>query len=383
MIVAGVMSGTSADGIDVAIAEIMGSGFRLRFHLLTHEHFPYPLNVRKAVLGAMNASSISVADISRLNFFLPELYSEAILKAAKRTRRKLDLIGCHGQTIYHQSEAESYLGKKLTCTWQLGEGGIVAARTGVPVVTDFRPSDMAAGGNGAPLVPFFDYVAYRHATRGRIAQNIGGIANLTAIPAGASPKQVFAFDTGPGNMLIDGCMELLLKKPYDSSGKIAAKGQILEHVVKAVMRERYFQLTPPKTTGREQFGREFVSRFMRLCGAAKKEDVIATATALTARSIAEAISRFVITKRAAYRDLIVGGGGAQNPTLMALLSEAVKPLGLTVTTTQEFGVPAEGKEALAFALLAYETWNRRPSNVPSATGAARPSVLGKISFPPA
>jgi anhydro-N-acetylmuramic acid kinase len=381
MIVAGVMSGTSADGIDVAIAEIMGRGFNLRFKLRGHEHFDYPAAVRRAILPIMNAHTASVADLSRLNFLLGELYADAVLTTAKRTRSKPALIGCHGQTIYHQGESATFLGKKLACTWQIGEGAVVAARTRTPVVSDLRPADMAAGGKGAPLVPFFDYIAYRHRTRGRILQNIGGIANLSAIPAGAPATKVAAFDTGPGNMVIDACTERLFRKPYDAGGKIAARGTVVESVVKTVLRERYFQLTPPKTSGREEFGREFAAHFLRLCGKARKEDVIATATALTARSIAEAISRFVIEKRAAYKDLIVAGGGAKNETLMRMLAELVAPFGLSVSKTSDFGVPSEAKEALAFAVMAYESWHRRPANLPSATGAARPAILGKISFP--
>lgn len=381
MIVAGLMSGTSADGIDVSVAEIMGRGFNLRFKLLTHEHIAYPAAVRKAVLEAMNASDISVAHLSRLNYLLGDLYADSVKRTIKGTRIKPDLIGCHGQTIYHQAETENFLGKQIACTWQLGEGAEIASEIGVPVVSDFRPADLVAGGKGAPLVPFFDYVAYRHRTRGRILQNIGGIANLTAIPAGARPEQVHAFDTGPGNMVIDACMEELFGKRYDSGGKVAARGQVLEPVLKAIMRERYFQLSPPKTAGREEFGREFAGRFLRRCGRVAKENVIATATALTARSIAEAISRFVLEKRATYKEIIVGGGGAKNATLMSMLQDAVKPFSLTITTTEEFGIPSEAKEALAFALLAYETWHRRPSNIPSATGAARSAILGKISYP--
>jgi anhydro-N-acetylmuramic acid kinase len=253
----------------------------------------------------------------------------------------------------------------------------------VPVISDFRPADMGVRGNGAPLVPFFDFVTYRHRTRGRILLNLGGIANLTAIPAGARAEKVVAFDTGPGNMVIDACMERLFNKPYDTGGRIARQGKPLEQVLKVILRDRYFQLSPPKATGREEFGREFTARFLRLCGRAAKEDIVATATALTARSVTEAVSRFVLEKRAAYKELIVAGGGTHNATLMTMLTAGAEKFGLTVTTTDNFGVPSEAKEALAFAVLAYESWHRRPSNVPSATGAVRPAVLGKISFPPA
>ncbi|HYN16305.1 MAG TPA: anhydro-N-acetylmuramic acid kinase, partial [Terriglobales bacterium] len=314
--------------------------------------------------------------------------------------------GCHGQTLYHQGEPAPYLGKKVATTWQTGEGAIIAARVGAPVVSDFRPADMAAGGKGAPLVPFLDYLVYRDAQAGRIVQNLGGIANLTAIPAGASPEDVVAFDTGPGNMVVDAVMERLHGKPYDRDGRMAAKGKPLETVVKVLLQYSFFRRKPPKTAGREEFGREFVAAFLRCCGRARKEDVVATATALTARSIGEAVKRFVLFPSGAkahikaapngtakavpsrkqrgagatFSDYIISGGGARNRTLIAMLRAEVEPLGLTLRSSDAFGVPSATKEAVAFALLAYETWHRRPSNIPSATGARGPAVLGKISY---
>src|SRR5215469_5080744 len=219
------MSGTSADGVDVAFVRLRGLGSYLHFELLGHHHLEYPKPLRQAVLAAMNAGKTSVAELSRLNFRLGEFYAEAVLQAQKKTRvRVLDLVGCHGQTIYHQGEAAPYLGKKVTCTWQTGEGSVVAARLGVPVVSDFRPADMAAGGKGAPLVPFLDYLVFRDRRAGRIVQNLGGIGNLTAIPAAAGPGDVLAFDTGPGNMVIDQLAHVLFRRPYDRDGAIAASG---------------------------------------------------------------------------------------------------------------------------------------------------------------
>jgi anhydro-N-acetylmuramic acid kinase len=388
MIVAGVMSGTSGDGINVALVRV-NSSFRGRgrprhtgveFEFLAHAEWPYPKDVRRAVLAAMNAPRASVAELSRLNFLLGELYAEAVLAAQRRFRLKAELVGCHGQTLYHQGEAAPFLGRKLAVTWQTGEGAIVAARVGVPVVSDFRPADMAAGGQGAPLVPFLDYLLYRDERVGRIVQNIGGIANLTAIPAAATPEQVLAFDTGPGNMVMDAVTERLFGKPYDRDGRIAASGVVIEHVVGEELRAGFFRRKPPKTAGREQFGREFVQQFIRRCGRADKRDVVATATALTAGSIADALRRFVVRGRGRYTEFIVSGGGAKNATLMALLANELRPLGLRLRSSDEFGLPSEAKEAVAFALLAYQTWNRRPSNVPSATGAKRAAVLGKISY---
>jgi anhydro-N-acetylmuramic acid kinase len=383
VIVAGVMSGTSADGIDVALIRVMGRALRTRFELLAHQHFAYPAAVRRAVLAAMNARDISVADLARLNFLLGELYAEAVSKTVEHTGTKCDLVGCHGQTIYHQGDAKPFLGRKLAVTWQTGEGAIIAARCCVPVVSDFRPADMAVGGKGAPLVPFLDYVLFRHRRRGRIVQNIGGIANLTAIPAGAKPEQVIAFDTGPGNMVIDAVMERLYGKPFDRDGRIAARGHVLDVVVSEALRASFFRRKPPKTAGREEFGREFVSAFLRRCGRARKEDVVATATALTARSIAEAVRSLLPEGQSPklYRDFIASGGGTRNRTLMRMIEGELAEMGLRVRTSDDMGMLSEAKEAVAFALLAYETWRREPSNVPSATGARMPAVLGKLSYP--
>lgn len=385
MIVAGIMSGTSADGINVALVRFHSprrrrSSAALGFDLLAHAEYPYPKPVRNAVLASMNATRASVADLSRLNFLLGELYAEAVLLTQRRFRLKADLIGCHGQTIYHQGDAAPFLGRRLKATWQTGEGAIIAARTGVPVVSDFRPADIARGGKAAPLVPFLDYLLYRDQRIGRVAQNIGGIANLTAIPAGALPQNLIAFDTGPGNMVIDAVTDRLFHQRYDRDGHIAASGAVIEPVVSHFLRAPFFPRKPPKTAGREEFGRDFVRAFLQKCGRARKQDVVATATALTARSIADAVSRFVIKRRGSYRDLVVSGGGAKNSVLLAMLANELHPLGLMLRLSDEFGLPSEAKEAVAFAVLAYQTWHRQPSSVPSATGASKSAILGKISY---
>src|SRR5579863_10052964 len=324
MIVAGVMSGTSADGINVALVRIIPSS-RSRgtpsLHFLAHAEYPYPKQVRSAVLAAMNSPKASVADLARLNFLLAELYADAVLFTQRRFRLKAELVGCHGQTLYHQGEHASFLGRKLAVTWQTGEGAIVAARIGVPVVSDFRPADMAAGGKGAPLVPFLDYMLFRDPRVGRIVQNIGGIANLTAIPAGASPQDVIAFDTGPGNMVIDAVTQQLFGQPFDRNGKIAASGAWIEPVIVKILQREFFRRKPPKTAGREEFGREFVRDFLHMCGNARERDIVATATALTARSVADAVRR-LLPKRSPVRkgglgEMIVSGGGAKNARLMA------------------------------------------------------------------
>jgi anhydro-N-acetylmuramic acid kinase len=420
MIVAGVMSGTSADGIDVALVRVedaatpkSGRGGRTRrkesagqtrMKFLGHADFPYPADVRRRILLSMNSPRASVADLARLNFLLGELYAEAVIATQKRLRIKAELIGCHGQTLYHQGVPAPFLGRKLAVTWQTGEGAVVAARTGLPVVSDFRPADMSAGGKGAPLVPYLDYLLYRDPIYrdpkiGRIALNLGGIANLTAVKAAASLDQVVAFDTGPGNMVIDALAEQLFGQPCDRDGVLAASGRVLKDALDRFLNDAFFREKPPKTAGREQFGREFAREFLHACrppGAIKartktsaarsahrgieKRDVIATATALTVRSIGMAIERFILPK-GNFSELIVSGGGAKNPTLMAWLGNEIRRMGLRLRCSDEFGIPSSAKEAVAFAVMAYETWNRRPSNVPSATGAKRAVVLGKISYP--
>jgi anhydro-N-acetylmuramic acid kinase len=407
MIVAGVMSGTSADGIDVALiriglprgsrrARVSNINIRRRassqrasatgrnvIQLIGHAGYSYPAKVRAAILAAMNAPAAGVADLARLNFVLGELYSDAVLATQKRFRTKVDLVGCHGQTLYHQGERLPFAGKRVAATWQTGEGAVIAARLGVPVVSDFRPADLAAGGKGAPLVPYLDFLLFRGPKVGRIVQNIGGIANLTAIPANADVQDVFAFDTGPGNMVIDAVMEARFGRRFDRGGKIAASGKIVEPVLDQMLRHRFFRAKPPKTAGREEFGREFVREFLRGCKDAPKQNVVATATALTAYSIADAVRRFVISRSkngTSCREMIVSGGGAKNTTLVSMLAEQLAPLGVMMRFSDDFGLPSEAKEAVAFALLAYETWNRRPSNIPSATGAKCPAILGKISY---
>jgi anhydro-N-acetylmuramic acid kinase len=372
------MSGTSADGVDVALVRLTGRRSRIRFELISHRSFPYPPTVRKAVLNAMNAQAIAVSELARLNFLLAELYADCVQRTVSRAGVQLELVGCHGQTIYHQGKPAKYLGRKIACTWQIGDGSILAARLGAPVVSDFRPADMAAGGLGAPLVPFLDLLLFRHPRRGRIVQNIGGIGNLTAIPAAARPEQLRAFDTGPGNMVIDAICEQFFGLPFDDKGKLAAQGSVLTTVLAKQMKNPFFHRTGPRTAGREEFGRDYVRDFLTLCGQAKKHDILATATALTARSIATAIRG--LSKSDLYHDLFISGGGTRNRTLMEMIRNEVTPMGLDVSLTDAAGIPSQAKESVAFAMLAYQTWHREPSNVPGATGASREVILGKVSY---
>jgi anhydro-N-acetylmuramic acid kinase len=358
MRVAGVMSGTSLDGIDVAIVEIRGRSVRTVGFAST----PYPEEVRRAILAVSNTTTTTAA-ISRLNFRLGELYARAVMRL-ERKAGKVELIGCHGQTIYHEGGRH---------TLQIGEAAAIAERTGVPVVSDFRPRDIAAGGQGAPLVPFVDYRLFRHPRRTRVALNIGGIANITVIPAGARPEQVAAFDTGPGNMAIDGLVRAHTRDAhhYDRGGRIAARGRLNRDLLEELLRDPYYRRRPPKSAGREQYGVEFLER-MRQAGL-PFEDLVATATVLTAANIAIGVRQFVTGPA----DVIVSGGGAHNPQILAHLA-AYLP-GAAISTSADHGIGIDAKEAVAFAILAHETWSGRPSNLPSATGARRAVILGKLT----
>jgi len=389
MIVAGVMSGTSADGVDVALVRISGQSRGLRLKLLAHQHFAYPARVREAVLASMDASAARVADLARLNVLLGELYADAVATTIRRHRTRVDLVGCHGQTLYHQGDAAPFLGRPIATTWQTGEAAIIAQHLQIPIVSDFRPADMAAGGKGAPLVPLLDIAFYAHPRRLRVLQNIGGIANLTVIPPGehlGDTRKVIALDTGPGNMIMDECAQKLFGKSYDRNGAFAGKGKVIETVLARALAHPFFRRKPPKTAGREEFGRKFVSQFLSWCADADKHDVMATATALTANSILRGLKQALATARVSIpisgsgSDYVVSGGGVANRTLMRMISAQLEPLGFRVLTSDGLGMPSQAKEAAAFALLAYQTWNRRAGNVPTATGAKKPAILGKISY---
>ncbi len=404
MVVAGVMSGTSADGVDVALCRIAPGtheGDWPQVRLIGLLETAYPRLVRAAVLRVMEGEAVTAAEMSRLNWRLGEIYADCVEKAAELFGVRVGLVGCHGQTVQHETRARRALGAPVRSTWQMGEAAVVAERMRCPVVSDFRPADLAAGGEGAPLVPMLDYCLFRSAKVGRVLLNLGGIANLTAIPAGAGLEDVMAFDTGPGNMAIDHCMGSLFGKKYDRNGAVARRGRVLREVVERLLREGYFAAAAPKSCGREEFGAGFAERLIGMCRAAggTDADVVATATALTAESVIAAYRGFVVPHfeavgsepRSQNRDLghpvpwkteIFGaGGGAKNGTLMAMLREGFEEMGVQVRAMEELGVPAQAKEGVAFALLAWLTWNGLVGNVPAATGAKRKVVLGKVSWP--
>jgi len=417
MLVLGLMSGTSADGIDVALARISGAAPNLNAKLLDETSFEFPRPLRKEILRVAEQQPIRAGDLSQLNFRLGGIFAEAALAACGRFRvspRRVSLIGSHGQTIFHQGLASKYFGAPTASTLQIGEGSVIAARTGITTVSDFRPADMALGGQGAPLVPYVDYLLYRHPKLGRVSLNLGGIANITVIPAKAKPSEVFAFDTGPANMLIDALVQHFTdgRLRFDKDARLARSGRINPPLLKVLLQDPYLKRKPPKSTGREYFGVTYIKTLLALGQRyqAKPNDLIHTATAFTAASVADALDRFVLPNHRIHQ-LIVSGGGAHNPLLFEQLSAfAIAPLTalpkkalaemrlaapaqgfpprtkqvpfLSVLTSSRLGMPEDAKEAFAFALLAYETFHRRPANLPSATGARGPAILGKISYAP-
>jgi anhydro-N-acetylmuramic acid kinase len=384
MLVMGMMSGTSADGIDVALAEVRGAPPKLRSRLLRHTSRRMPGALRTEVLRIAEGASCTAGEISQLNFRLGMAFGEAAVSACREFRvalGRVQLIGSHGQTIFHQGRPVPFLGRATASTLQIGEPAVIAARTGVTTVGDFRVADMAEEGQGAPLVPYADYLLYRDEKIGRVSLNLGGIGNVTVLPAGAKPGQVVAFDTGPGNMLMDALVWHFTRKKqrYDRGARLARQGQVNERLLKELLRDPYLKLGPPKSTGREYYGRAYFQELLRLGKKhrAGPNDLIRTTTEFTVASVVDALKRFVL-RRTKIQQLIVSGGGARNPLVLAQLTAALTPM--EVLTSSKLGVPEEAKEAYAFALLAYETWNRRAGNLPSATGARRGVVLGKICW---
>jgi anhydro-N-acetylmuramic acid kinase len=378
------MSGTSADGIELALTRISGAPPHLNAKLLNHTSVSFPPKLRKEILRVAEQQPISAGSLSQLNFHLGEIFADAALTACRRFRiapKNIALIGSHGQTIFHQGQPAPYLGRKTASTLQVGEPAVIAARTGITTVADFRPADIAQGGQGAPLVPYADYVLYRHRKLGRVSLNLGGIANITVIPANGKPSQVFAFDTGPANMLIDALVAHFShnRQRFDKDARLAQQGRAIPALLDELMRDPYLKLAPPKSTGREYYGRSYLQKLLASGKRhhAKPNDLIRAATIFTALSVVDALNRFVLRKTKIHQ-LIVSGGGSHNALIMGQISATLPAI--QIVPSSQIGVPEDAKEAFAFALLAYETFHQRPSNIPSATGARGPAILGKISY---
>jgi len=380
MRVAGIMSGTSLDGVDVAVVDIAARDAAVEVKTVAARTEAYPDELRAALLAVSNCAT-HTREIARLHFLLPQVYAEAFAYCCRDAgidASSVELIGSHGQTIYHEGTPAKVLGRKVASSLQIGDGSVLAELTRVPVVSDFRPRDIAAGGQGAPLVPYVDWLLFRHPEKTRVLLNIGGIANATLLPPNCEPAQVVAFDTGPGNMVIDQLVAHFSggAKRYDADGAMAAQGTVDPELLAVLMKDEFYRRRPPKSAGREQYGAEFVASLLRR--QMEPSDLVATATHLTAATIADAVCAN-LPEECDDCELIASGGGVHNPVLLRALDEEL-PDEMDLRTTADYGMDPDFKEAIAFAVLAYETWHRRPSNLPSATGARHAVVLGKVSY---
>lgn len=378
----GLISGTSADGIDAALVEVSGSGLKARFRLLEGLTLSLPHEDREEILRMCDPATATVDRLTRLDFRLGELFAEAALAVISRAGMRpeqVDLVASAGQTLWH-------IPAPAGATLQIGEAAVIAERTGLPVIEEFRVADVAAGGHGAPLVPYFDLVAYRSPDLSRAVQNIGGIANVTYLPArppdGCGPADVLAFDTGPGNIVIDGVVRLLTEgsQAYDADGAMAQRGRVHAGWLEELLEDPYLRLPPPKSTGREVYGLPYAERLLkearhRGIGA---DDTVATVSAFTADSIVRAYRDFLMPL-GAVDEVVLCGGGACNPFLRMRIAAG---LAVPVRVTDELGVDGNLKEAMAFALMASDAVAGLATNVPAATGAAGPRVLGKFVPPP-
>lgn len=401
--VVGLMSGTSVDGIDAAIVEITGEPMDGNVKLIAFENNPFPEEVKNMIISLFDTKHANVEQVGYMNVLLGELYAKSVFSVVNKAGlliSDIDFIGSHGQTIYHQPEVCTYpirAKKHLSYspedtysfgyTMQIGEGAVIAARTGIPCVSDFRVADMAVGGQGAPLVPFTEYLLYRREDKTVLLQNIGGIGNITVLPIGGSPEEVYAFDTGPGNMIIDGLITLYTdgKKSYDEGGEIAAKGRVHKELLTSMCKNSYFTKNPPKSTGRELFGKEYCLELYNKMQEQNisMEDAIATATEFTVWSIEDSYRQFIMekeSKRCTSFQFIIGGGGTYNRTLVTRIKECMEPFGMEVLTQEDIGLNSDAKEAVAFAILADCTIAGKHNNMPSVTGANKPVVMGKISL---
>lgn len=380
-LVIGLISGTSMDGIDAALVQITEVEHALGVQTLAFRTVPYPPDVLAELMRAVRQEN-TVAEICHMNFVLGELFAEAALQLmSERAVKPEDLlcVASHGQTVWHQPEPIAWQGRHIRSTMQIGEPAVIAERTGVTTVADFRVADVAAGGQGAPLVPYVDYLLFRHPAEGRILLNIGGIANMTAIPADATPDAVIAFDTGPGNALINAAMCIASggKYSYDPEGAYAQRHPVREEWLLELLQHPYFAQSPPKSTGRETFGEPMVRKLLSRYKLSNAEHLVPTLTELTVRTIADAVRRYVLIKMSVAR-VIVSGGGVHNRTMMQRLAHLLPELQLE--NSERYGIHPDAKEAVAFAVLGYLTVRQRPNNLPSATGASHPVIMGKVCY---
>lgn len=376
--VIGLLSGTSVDAIDAVLLKITGSGLKTKIKILDFSTLPIPHKVRLEIFKNSDKSTARIEDICRLNVIIGALFADAVLKLLRKHRlsaEKVDLIGSHGQTVHHLPVPDKYAGYKVKSTMQIGDPAIIANLTGITAIGDFRIADCAFGGDGAPLVPYLDFILFTHKTKNRALLNIGGISNITVLKKNGNKRGAIAFDTGPGNMIMDGMMYHLFRKEYDKGGKIASRGVVDADLFNYLLSEHMYRQEPPKSTGREHYGKEFQKKLLRISKGIKKYDVIRTITEFTAYSIWYNYANF-IKPQTVISELIVSGGGAENPVLMKSLRGYFKEV--KVSKVNQFGINSRNKEAVLFAVLANECISGNPSNMNTVTGSTRDAILGKI-----
>lgn len=378
----GLISGTSMDGIDSVLLHIKNNGVNTEIDLINFQTFPYPDTLRDELLEVSQPGHGTVDKICRLNFVVGEYFADAVLEICRLSKlnvSQVDFIGSHGQTIHHLPDEIICFNKATRSTLQIGEPAIIANRTACITIANFRYADMAQGGQGAPLVPYFDYLIFKSETFNRVILNIGGIANITVLKKNCTVDNVLAYDTGPGNMVINALMKKLYNQQYDENGSIALKGAISEKLLSILLKHQFFNKTIPKSTGREEFGRSFVENVLTTSNELKlkPEDIIATITELTARSIVDSL-RFSPLSIEEVDELIVSGGGVHNQALMKSIARYF--YNSKILRTDDFNIPGDAKEAICFAVLANETISGNPANLSSVTGAKRPTILGSIYF---
>lgn len=375
------MSGTSLDGIDAVLLRVRGNGPKTRFRQLAYVERRFPDGLKRLLLKNSVPVSSRVDDITRLNFLLSHSYADAVRAVARKGGSALtdiDLIGSHGQTMHHLPDPVRMFGKTVRSTLQIGDPSVLATLTGIPTVGNFRVADMTVGGQGAPLVPYFDWITFRSKSKNRLLLNIGGIANITILPRRCSADSVVAFDTGPGNMVVDWLMQRLFNKRYDNGGRVARSGMVSLELFSRLKRHPFLRRRPPKSTGREEFGKLFVDDLLKQARRLDRRDIVTTVSEFTVYTVYDACQRFM-PKGVAVDELIVSGGGAKNGYFMNALARYFE--GAVVRSSGEVGVSSDAKEAICFAILANEYVAGNPANIPSVTGAARRVTLGVLCRP--
>lgn len=384
----GLMSGTSVDGIDAALVEIEGHGEDKKVKLLFFKNTPFPQSIRKKIYVLFDPRKSTVDKLGYMNFLLGEYFARAalaVIDEAGVNKNDVDFIASHGQTIWHEPKIDQSDGIPIRYTVQIGEGAVIADRTGIPTISDFRVADVAAGGLGAPLVPFTEYLIYRKKDETILLQNIGGIGNMTVLCKNAKPEDVYAFDTGPGNMIMDAVMLAATKgkKPFDKNGEAALKGKVCDELLSELKKDPYYRLSLPKSTGREYFGGQYTAKILEY---GRKhmlslDDLEATSVELTAWSIADAYEHYVLPRYPAQK-LIVSGGGSYNPALIKAVSIQMEKYKVKVLMQEDLGMNSDAKEAVAFAIMGDGFMEGRSNTLPSVTGARHAAIMGKLSLPP-